>query len=193
MDDHSTRSVFDRVQDGDDAAAHEVFNRYFHRLIGLANARLSGKLGRKLDPDDVVQSALRSFFTRSREGQYAIERSGDLWKLLAAITRNKLLKKAEHYRQQKRSLNRDEALTSGSDELFREAPTETEAVALSDEVEFLMRDLEPLQRQMLEMRLQGQTIPDIAESVERSERTVRRFLGGFRETLEERLQSLRDD
>ena len=150
MENENSQFIFDRLQSGDEAAEREVFNRYFHRLIGLAHSRLSEKLGQKVDPDDVVQSALRSFYVRSREGEYSIERAGDLWKLLAAITRNKLLKQAEHFRQQKRNLDRDQSLAAEDGaELFESEPTETEAVALSDEVEYLMRELEPLQRQML--------------------------------------------
>lgn len=188
-----TRHVFGRVQDGDEQAAREVFDRYLMRLVALARSRLSDRLQQKVDADDVVQSAFRSFFVRAREGQYVIERSGDLWSLLAKITRHKLLKKAEHYRQQKRSLDSDEPLTEdtgGRGAAFSAEPTDEEAVALSDEVAFLMRELEPQQRTMLELRLQGQPIPQIAETVERSERTVRRFLSSFRDSLEERLKSI---
>lgn len=190
MRESETRDVFERVQSGDEEAAREVHERYLARLISLARSRLSQKLARKVDADDIVQSAFRSFFVRAREGEYAIQRAGDLWSLLATITRHKLLKKAEHYRQQKRSLARDKPLTSevSAAAAFAEEPSDEEAVALTDEVEFLMRTLDPLQRQMLELRLQGQPIPEIAETVERSERTVRRFLGGFRDQLEERLR-----
>jgi len=87
VNEEQTQHVFQRVRAGDQDAAQEIFDRYFQRLIGLAHSRLSEKLGRKVDADDIVQSALRSFFVRSQEGQYAIERSGDLWKLLAVITR----------------------------------------------------------------------------------------------------------
>lgn len=193
MSDGQTEHLLNRWRDGDEAAAQEIFDRYFHRLIGLAHARLSEKLARKVDADDVVQSALRSFFLRSRQGDYSIERAGDLWSLLAAITHNKLLKKAEHFRQQKRSLDRDAALPDGDAGVFSTEPTDAEAVALSDEVEFLMRNADALRRQVLELRLQGQTIPEIAETVGRSERTVRRFLSGFRQQLEERLKSIRED
>jgi len=193
-----TRHIFDRVRNGDEEAARQVFERYLARLVALARSRLSEKLARKVDADDVVQSAFRSFFVRARDGQFAIERAGDLWSLLATITRHKLLKKAEHFRQQKRDLGRDQPLArhdddSGAEVPFAVEPTDEEAVALSDEIEFLMRDLDPLQRQMLELRLQGQPIPEIAETVERSERTVRRFLGGFRDELERRLNQLRGD
>ena len=198
MDQEDTRGVFDRVQDGDEEAAREVFQRYLGRLVALARSRLSEKLQRKVDADDVVQSAFRSFFVRARDGQYTIERSGELWSLLASITRHKLLKKAEHFRQQKRNLDRDQPLAAGADGTERELPaagepTDAEALALTDEVEFLMRGLDDVQRTMLELRLQDQSIPDIARAVERSERTVRRFLGGFRDELAQRLQSLRDE
>ncbi len=161
MRDFETRDIFKRVQSGDEEAAREVHQRYLERLIALARARLSQRMSRRVDADDIVQSAFRSFFVRAREGEYVIERAGDLWSLLATITRHKLLKKAEHYRQQKRSLARDEPLDP--DAALGEEPTDEEAVALSDEVEFLMRELDPLRRQMLELRLQGQPIPDIAE------------------------------
>jgi len=197
MPEFETRHVFERVQGGDEEASREVFERYLVRLVALARSRLSEKLARKVDAEDVVQSAFRSFFTRAKEGQYAIERAGDLWSLLATITRHKVLKKAEHFRQQKRSLERDEPLADGdrggAAGVSDNQPTDEEAIALSEEVEHLMGQLDPLQRQMLESRLQGQTIPEIAEEVDRSERTVRRFLGGFREQLEERLNALRGD
>ena len=196
MGDKDTREVFRRVQFGDEDAAREVFERYLERLIGLARNRLSEKLARKVDADDIVQSAFRSFFVRARDGQFAIERAGDLWSLLATITRCKLLKKAEHFQQQKRSLAREEQLQPTTPFAERpDTPSEPgieEAVALSDELETLMHGLDPLERQMLEMRLQGQPIPDVANAVDRAERTVRRFLGRFRTDLEERLQTLRD-
>jgi RNA polymerase sigma factor (sigma-70 family) len=194
MASRDTQFVFDRLQGGDEQAAREVFDRYLRRLVALARSRLSDRLQQKVDADDIVQSAFRSFFVRARDGQYVIERSGDLWSLLASITRNKLLKKAEHFRQQKRDLQRDLALTvsddSSCDQAFIIEPTIEEAAALSDEVEFLMRGLAPRQRTMLELRLQGRSIPQIADTVERSERTVRRFLIQFRQQLEERLYDL---
>lgn len=191
MDERETRLVFGEVQSGDEDAAREIFDRYLQRLVALARARLSDRLQQKVDADDVVQSAFRSFFVRARDGQYVIERSGELWSLLAAITRHKLLKKAEHFRQQKRRLDADQPITDEglSPADFAAEPTDAEAAALTDEVEFLMSELEPLQRQMLELRLQGHAIPEIAETVDRSERTVRRFLGTFRDQLEERLKS----
>lgn len=194
MDGHETRDVFDRLRRGDEEAAREVFDRYLTRLVALARSRLSEKLARKVDADDIVQSALRSFFMRARDGQYAIERAGDLWALLASITKHKLLKKARHYGQQKRNAGIEQPIPGAervdNNAAFADQPSDAEAIALADEVEAMMRELEPMQREMLELRLQGKTIPEVAAAVQRSERTVRRFLGNFRDQLEERFKEL---
>jgi hypothetical protein len=55
-----------------------------------------------------------------------------------------------------------------------------------DELEFLMRDLKPLHRQMVEMRLQGYAVQEIADATERSERFVRRVLDGIKDQWKQR-------
>lgn len=189
-----SRNLLQRYQEGDEQAAEEIFNRYLQRLVQLASGQLSEKLRRRVAPEDIVQSVFRSFFGKAQDGRFSLERAGDLWRLLATITKHKLLKKAEHHRQQKRSIKREQALAAdssvGTADLFAVEPTELEGLALADEVELLMSELDSHQRTMLELRLQGKSLPEIAETVERSERTVRRFLGGMRDRLEERLREL---
>jgi DNA-directed RNA polymerase specialized sigma24 family protein len=48
----------------DEQAARENFDRFARRLIGLARTRLDRRIRQKIDPEDVVQSVFRSFFTR---------------------------------------------------------------------------------------------------------------------------------
>ncbi len=191
-----SRILLQRYQDGDEAAAELIFRRYLERLVGLASAQLSEKLRRRVGPEDIVQSVFRSFFGKAQEGRFSLERAGDLWRLLASITKHKLLKKAEHHGQQKRSLRREQALALDADgtdaEVFAVEPTDLEGLALADEVEMLVSELKPAERTMLELRLQGQSIPEIAEAAERSERTVRRFLGCVRDRLDERLRELKE-
>ncbi len=47
-----------------------VVERYTERLLGLAARRLPSRVRRRVDPEDVVQSAYRSFFQRLREGRF---------------------------------------------------------------------------------------------------------------------------
>ena len=65
VDETSVRLVA-RWQAGDQQAAAEMFHRYAERLTALARSRLATKLASRVDPDDVVQSAYRSFFADLR-------------------------------------------------------------------------------------------------------------------------------
>ena len=73
----------------------EVVDRFVDRLIALARSRLSPKLARRIDPEDIVQSACRSFFRCVNAGRYELRQSNDIWKLLAAITVNKVRRQVE--------------------------------------------------------------------------------------------------
>ena len=191
MDDESM-VLLGRYRSGDDAAASAIFERYVSRLIGLARARMSERLSQRVDPEDVVQSVYRSFFCKARDGRYELERSGDLWKLLASITVNKVLKQAERHRQQKRSLAAEQPLSGGEQfpapmEFMAREPEPFEALALVEELEAVTRNLEPHERTILELKLQGEENEDIARRINRSERTVRRTLEKIKVALEGRL------
>lgn len=198
MDEASVR-LFDRYREGDERAADELFRRYVDRLIGLARNRMSSGLERRVDAEDVVQSVYRSFFAHARDGQYTIERTGDLWRLLATITVNKVRKKARFHGQQKRAIERERSLDGGTGtcaeevELFAGGPSTPDAVAVVDELEAVMAGLTARQREMLELRLQGQSLQEIAEAVGRSQRTVRRFLDQAQTLLEQRLFEVRNE
>ena len=198
--DHESLQLLQRVRACDQQAEQELLSRYLGRLIGLVRNRISDKLARRLDPDDVVQSAYRSFFTGAREGKFALQRSGDLWKLLAAITLNKLAKQVERHGAARRSVFDEQSMSDcGSTlrirqpEVLAAAPTASQAIALIDELDYLLRGMDDLQRQIVEMRLDGNAIEEIACQVRRSERTVRRALEKFRDSLGRRMLEIPDD
>lgn len=188
-----TSELVARWRAGDEEGADALFSRYAQRLIALARSRLSPKLARRMDPEDVVQSAYRSFFVGAREGRYFFRRSGDLWRLLVAITLHKLHHQIERHTAGKRTVDREETFGSGSglyNALAATAAPEAspfEALALVDELHEMMARLEPSQRRVLEMRLQGNSVTEIAVETDRSERTVRRVLEKLRHELERRL------
>jgi RNA polymerase sigma-70 factor (ECF subfamily) len=171
-----------RWREGDEQAAEEMFRRYAERLRALARSRLSARVARHVDPDDVVQSAYRSFFASARDGRYALRRSGDLWRLLAAITLHKLRRQVEHHTARKRAaaaeghFGGENGICGLPAEALARDPTPEEAAAAADTVEQVLRGLEPLQRRMVELRLQGCGLDEISADVGRSERTVRRLL-----------------
>src|SRR5262249_30496366 len=141
-----------------------LFRRYADRLIALARSRLPGKLARRVDPEDVVQSAYRSFFADARAGRYDPERGGDLWRLLVAITLHKLRDQLDRHAAAKRSVAAERNFGS-EDSLHRlqqylaaDKPSPAQALAMVDAVETIMRELTSDHRRILELRLQGHNL-----------------------------------
>jgi len=182
--------LLERFRNGDDRAAEALFSRYFERLTLLARSRLSPRLARRTDPEDIVMSVYRSFFVGARSGRFALRRGGDLWRLLASITKHKLLRQARHQRADRRSVDMELPLEQsdvGRLLAGHAEPTPEDAVALADELEWALSRLNVFGRRVLELRLQGAQLAEIAHDTGRSERTVRRTLAQIRELLAERL------
>jgi RNA polymerase sigma factor (sigma-70 family) len=182
--------LLERYRQGDDTAAEALFSRYFQRLTMLARSRLSLRLARRTDPEDVVLSVYRSFFVDARAGRFALSRSGDLWRLLASITKHKLLRQARYHGADRRSVDLESPLDQAEEGAYfvrGQEPNPEDAVALADELERVLLRLDPFGRRVLELRMQGAQLAEIAEDTGRSERTVRRTLGQIRELLAEQL------
>jgi RNA polymerase sigma-70 factor (ECF subfamily) len=58
-----------RLRARDNPAAQELFGRFPHQLYALALRHIEGGLRHKADPEDVVQSACKSFFVRCDDGK----------------------------------------------------------------------------------------------------------------------------
>ena len=190
MADEWSGKLLARWREGDEQAAAELFQRYADRLTALARSRLSSRVNRRIDPEDVVMSAYRSFFAGARAGRFEVERGGDLWRLLVVLTLHKLYRQVKHNARQKRALQRELPADANGwadleSQMFARQPSPLEAAALADHLEQIMSRLEPLQRRMLELRLQGFSLFEIAAQCQRTERTVRRLLDQVKQWLEE--------
>lgn len=187
-------NLLQRWRNGDEHAADELFEAYIDGLLAYVRRRMSPALARRVDAEDVVQSVYRSFFMRARDGQYVIERSGDLWRLLLGISFNKLQSQVEHHTAGKRSFRKEAAAADaqgGDDGAFSpeaQGPTPEELLAVSEELELLLQQLPERNRDVLERRLRGESIPEIAEAAGCSERSIRRILNACRDDLEARFQ-----
>jgi RNA polymerase sigma-70 factor (ECF subfamily) len=176
-----------RLRSGEDEAAREVFVRFAGRLVGLARTHLDARLAARVDPEDVVQSAYKSFFVRQREGTLEVGTWDGLWGVLTMITLRKCADRAAYNRAGKRDVNRE---AGGSDSTFgnlaldRE-PAPDEAAALAEAVEALFRSVDdPDELAILELSLQGYTAPEIGDRLGRAERSVRRLRERVRKRLE---------
>src|SRR5262245_42969931 len=83
-----------RLQAGDPAAARPLWDRYFHRLVGLARKRLRDAPRRAVDEEDVALSAFDSFCRNAEAGRFPdLTDRTSLWRVLAILT----LRKAAHH------------------------------------------------------------------------------------------------
>jgi RNA polymerase sigma factor (sigma-70 family) len=175
-------------------AAGAVFERFTRRLIGLARLQLDARLRQKVDPEDLVQSAYKSFFLRYGEATLAAEGWEGLWGLLTCITLRKCADRARYYRAECRDLSREASAPAGAEdaEPWRDAvgrePTPEQAAALAETVKRLLADLDADERPIIELSLQGYTTQEISEQLGRAERSVRRLRERVRRQLE-RLQA----
>lgn len=180
-----------RWRKGDQQAAAELFQRYTARLIALARSRQPEHLLHRFDPEDVVQSAYRSFFVRARDGRVEVLPGSDLWQLLVAIVLHKLQHQVRRNSADKRNaaveqtFGSEDSLLGVNAHLVADDPSPAEAVALMDELEHMLSPLDAVHRQVVELRLQGYNHEEIAEKTERSECTVRRVLKQIKQQLEE--------
>jgi RNA polymerase sigma-70 factor (ECF subfamily) len=160
MSDETSVDLLRKWKAGDESAAARLFERYVNRLVRLARSRLSGKMKRRVEAEDIVQSAYRSFFRKAGDDRYTLEKSGDLWKLLAAITVSKVRGQVEFHTAQKRRIYSEESQAENESgyrvqpTAVAEDPTPADAAVVVEELQEVMQGLEPIQRKILELALQ---------------------------------------
>ena len=85
-----------RWKAGDEQAAEILFDRYSLRLVALVASRLNRKFRDAVAPEDIVQSALGSFFDAARHSRIHVTSSLSLWRLLATFARRKMARSIEN-------------------------------------------------------------------------------------------------
>ena len=79
-----------QLNDGDQHAAQQLWERYFQRLVGLARKKLRGRRLPAADEEDLALSAFDSFCRAAQKGRFPqIGDRDDLWRLLVRLTLNK--------------------------------------------------------------------------------------------------------
>jgi hypothetical protein len=97
-----TRCI-EALKGGDHDAAQRIWEAYFHRLVGLARARLLDAPRRAADEEDVALSAFDSFCRGVDAGRFPrLDDRHDLWQVLVLITVRKAIDLRQHEGRQVR-------------------------------------------------------------------------------------------
>ena len=181
-DSQHRESIAARLKADADLAAPELDEQYRARLCRLVEREMNRRFRRKEDPEDVVQSAFRTFYRRNARGEFRIDSSVDLWRLLETITRHKVLKHVEKLVTGKRDAKREEH-TEG-DDLRGRAPTPEEAAIAADLMEEVLAGLDDTYVAVFHLRLQRHTEEEIAAKLGCARASVRTRLSRIRDRLE---------
>ena len=182
----SDSTLLARFRRGDDDAATELYVKYANRLRRVAQSNTSDRLTIRFDPDDVVQSVFRTFFRRASEGYFDVPPGDEIWSLFLAIALNKVRRLGRFHRRKKRNVDNTEIMEPATAE-----SNHTDALAmLQISIDELLDDLPQDKRQMIEMRIQGYDITEIANETQRCTRTVERTLRQFRESLSQQVHDV---
>lgn len=163
---------------GDSGLLEDFWRQYGPMLERVAARHIGDRLRTKLGPEDVVQSACRTFFRRAKAGEFRLEDAEALWRLLCAITVTKVKEQSRFHARKKRSMDREvSASTSDGDDmpLPSGGPAPEAEVDFADHFEKLLESLDEEERRIVNFKLQDLTHDQVAERMGISERTVRRL------------------
>jgi RNA polymerase sigma-70 factor (ECF subfamily) len=180
----SDRSLLARLRRGQQDAATELYLRYAQRLRALVRARCSSQLARRVEPDDIVQSVFRRFFRRVLQGDYDVPPGEELWGLLLVIALNKIRTEETFHRAGKRDVRLS---TQPTDPALLETCAVDDSALLELCVEDVLGQLPPAHRDLVELRIQGHEVAELARRTGRSKRTVERILQDVRRRLRQLL------
>jgi RNA polymerase sigma-70 factor (ECF subfamily) len=183
------QSLLDLWRAGNQDAARQLFDRYSERLVAVARRHIGQRVARRVDPEDVVQSVFRTFFRRVQSGELNLYDPDRLCALLARITINKALDQVSFHHAAKRNVNLD--ADSGSNDhdpvarLLDDEPSPESVNQFLDTLEHFLGHFSPEERQVLEMRMQGFSVEEIARRLGTYDRKIYRILERARALAEQ--------
>lgn len=184
-----THALLRSIRTGPHGEGHhiaEVYRQCAPLLVALAKRRLGRYLQARIDPEDIVQNAFVALLQSGRSGVPQIQDADALQRMLSRVVVREIHHTAEYHRAQKRNIRRD----LGGNAVFAqvtESPTPLDATASADGFDRLFRHIPPGERQLVQLRLYGHRIADIARMTRRSRWTVRRALNRIGQLVESRL------
>ena len=172
----------DGLRRGDEAVQAEFMRRFGPQLERVADRHLGGDMRRRIDPEDAVQSACRTFLRRATAGEFALPDSAALWRLLCAITVTKVREQSRFHLRKRRGVAHERHLDSvlegkrADDSLPADEVAPEAAIEFADALAHVLGALGSEERTLVDLKLQGLPLEQICRHMNCSERTVQRLL-----------------
>jgi DNA-directed RNA polymerase specialized sigma24 family protein len=179
---------------GRSSAAAGLWQRYYHRLVGLAGKKLRDAPRRVADEEDVVLQAFHSFCRGAEDGRFPrLEDRDDLWQILVMLTARKAADQLKQQFRAKRGggqvrgdsvfIDRfDNEERAGIDQVVGSEPTPEFALRVADECRRLLQKLgDDTLCAVAVAKMEGYSNDEIAQRLGVQTRTIERKLRLIRE------------
>ena len=188
-------ALMQRVAGGSEAAVWQLLDRYSKNILRTVRRHLPTEIRSKVDSVDIVQSVWKSLL---RKGPRLddLATADQLIAYVASMARLKVYETHRHYTKQAKTDVRREVRQAGvvppetprtgeaPDPIDRRASTPSAIVQAQENWECAVKRLGTRAEQVVELRLQGATLDEIAEQLTLSKSTVRRVLASMLNSLE---------
>jgi RNA polymerase sigma-70 factor (ECF subfamily) len=184
----SIAELLARVRDGDDEALAELLRRYEAKIRLTARHLLRPVLRRYLDSIDVAQSVQFQLMSGLRRGSFDLPDTETFMALAVTMVRRKV---AQHWRHlQREHLIRFGLPGSPAPDSSRLTTPGTpgdpaQVLQRSEELQHLWQILDPTERRLLELRLQGYSTVEAAAQMGSAANVLRVRLSRLRKRLNE--------
>ena len=178
------------ARSGDSEALEKLVAQYEPELRIVARMRLGAALRPHLDSIDLVQSVHRSLLVGLRADRFDISSPEKLIALALTIVRRKVAKHWRHLKRQQRLSGVDNGC---SDDLVdtllaiqSSEPTVSESSGIREHLQRLMLELDPIEKQLIAMRIDGFSTIDVARALDLDPDVLRVKLSRVRKRLREK-------
>ncbi|MCA9036262.1 MAG: sigma-70 family RNA polymerase sigma factor [Planctomycetaceae bacterium] len=166
-----------QVQGGDEEAAKRLLDEFGPHIMRVVRRRLNPRLRERYDSQDFTQAVWASFFgDLPSAGKFT--KANELIQFLCRVASNKVIDAGRRakVRREQHIGDQDNGDVQRDNRLQLAEPTPSQHVMAQEKWDNLLQDEPAADRQLLQMRRQGLTQPEIAERLGISERQVRRVL-----------------
>lgn len=162
--------LIDKLRAGDSDAWALFYQKYERRVRAYIARRISWPTSRK-DDEDVWMSLVGSLLRRLQDDkeQLAIEK---MTAFVMGMAKHKWLAENAHQYAKKRTPVHEVSDGSAVNRVEQSGPTPSQIAMAREETDRFMSRLDPMDCKILELELQGLSTKDIAEKMERSQRTI---------------------
>lgn len=151
--------------------------------MALVASRLNRRYIGTVEPEDVIQSAMASFFHAARHSRIDVSSNLPMWRLLATFARRKMARPIESRSAHKRGGRQERVSLDAAEALWADKSTADHNSEATELIESLRIDLTSELWDVCERLLAGQMQSEIAEALSIDERTVRRRVVAIRQAI----------